>query len=506
MDARVERGGSEDAGAASAVRRGVLAGVVDRLRRPGLSTKLLRLTVLFVMLAEVLIFVPSIAKFRLDWLNDRLKSAHLASLALEAVPGGQVPATLRKELLEGARVRAVAVRRADQRLLVLPADGPIIVDRTYNLAEMQPAGSTSPVVSGRRIEAAYDALITYFLASETYIRIIGHSGMAASPERDVIDVVLPVGPLKSAMIQFGLNILALSIVISIITAGLIFLVLDRLLVRPIMNIADNVVRFAANPEDQQAFIKPSGRNDEIGTAEHEIRRMQQELSQVIHQKSRLAALGLAMSKINHDLRNMLANAQLISDRLTTLPDPTVQQFAPKLIASLDRAINFANSTLHYGRAEEAVPKRERLALKEFAREVGEGLGLPRAQVAFEVEMPDDLVIDADPDQLFRILTNIMRNSIQAIEAEAQVRNRIVIGGRREGPMVTLSIADDGPGVPAKARAHLFQAFQGSTRKGGTGLGLAIVMELVAAHGGRISLRDDVPKGATFDIEIPDRAG
>jgi signal transduction histidine kinase len=465
--------------------------------------KLLRLTVLFVMVAEVLIFVPSIAKFRLDWLNDRLKSAHLASLAAEAVPGGAVPTMLRNELLQGAQVRAIAVRRADERLLVLPADGPLVVDRTYNLAAMQPSGSTSPVALGRRIEAVQDALLTYFLDSSLFIRIIGHSGMSTGPERDIIDIVLPVGPLKAAMIQFGLNILALSIVISIITASLIYLVLDRLLVRPIMNIADNVVHFTTNPEDQSRFIKPSGRTDEIGTAEHEIRRMQMELSQVIHQKSRLAALGLAMSKINHDLRNMLANAQLISDRLATLPDPTVQRFAPKLIASLDRAINFCNSTLHYGRAEEESPMLERLRLAPLARDVGEGLGLPRAQIAFEVQIAQDLEIDADGEHLFRIMTNIIRNSIQALEAVEKARSTIVVSAMREGGAVRLSISDDGPGVPAKAREHLFQAFKGSTRKGGTGLGLAIAQELVHAHGGRISLRD-TPRGATFDIEIPDK--
>ena len=502
VDASVDRAGAERSAADGATSRSGLAGVIARLRRPGLSMKLLRLTVLFVMLAEVLIFVPSIAKFRLDWLNERLKASHLASLAAQAVPGGAVPATLRNELLEGAQVRAIAVRRADERLLVLPADGPLVVDRTYNLAELQPAGSASPVALGRRIEAVNDAIMTYFLDGSRFIRIIGHSGMSAAPGRDVIDIVLPVGPLKAAMIQFGLNILALSIVISIITASLIYLVLDRLLVRPIMNIADNVVQFTTNPEDQSRFIKPSGRTDEIGTAEHEIRRMQLELSQVIHQKSRLAALGLAMSKINHDLRNMLANAQLISDRLATLPDPTVQRFAPKLIASLDRAISFCNSTLHYGRAEEESPRRARFHLAPLVHEEGEGLGLPRAQITFVVRIAEDLEIDADGDHLFRIMTNIIRNSIQALEAGEKPRNAITVSAQREGAAVRLSISDDGPGIPTKAREHLFQAFKGSTRKGGTGLGLAIAQELVHAHGGRISLRD-TPHGATFDIDIPD---
>jgi signal transduction histidine kinase len=250
---------------------------------------------------------------------------------------------------------------------------------------------------------------------------------------------------------------------------------------------------------------PSPRRDEIGTAERELAHMQAELTQTLQQKSRLAALGLAVSKINHDLRNMLASAQLISDRLSSLPDPAVQRFAPKLIASLDRAINLADSTLKFGRAEEASPRRELMPLRPLVEEVGDGLGLPReGAVDWTVDIGVDLNVDADRDQLFRVLSNLTRNALQAIEQQEGAHGHIrVVAQRREG-RVTIEVSDNGPGVPEKARAHLFQAFQGSARKGGTGLGLAVAHELVAAHGGTIRLRDS-SKGATFEIEIPDRA-
>jgi signal transduction histidine kinase len=306
------------------------------------------------------------------------------------------------------------------------------------------------------------------------------------------------------MIRYGLNVLGLSIIISMISAALVYFALNGLLVQPMTRITRNMLRFSQNPEDASRIIIPSSRHDEIGTAERELAHMQMELTQTLQQKNRLAALGLAVSKISHDLRNMLANAQLISDRLGSLPDPAVQRFAPKLIVSLGRAINLAESTLKFGRAEEAAPRREPVALRALVEEVGDGLGLPReGAIAWEIDIDQALRIDADRDQLFRVLTNLCRNSLQAIEQQDLVEGQIEVAGRRLGRRVAIVVRDDGPGVPEKARIHLFQAFQGSARKGGTGLGLAVAQELVAAHGGSIRLLDS-DHGAAFEVEIPDR--
>src|SRR6478736_3402271 len=149
-------------------------------------------------------------------------------------------------------------------------------------------------------------------------------------------------------------------------------------------------------------------------AERELSSMQSDLVSMLHQKSRLAALGLAVSKINHDLRNLLATAQLISDQLATVPDPRVQRFAPKLVRSLERAIDFCQSTLSYGRAQEAAPDRRRIAVDPVINEVRESLGLAAdsATITWVNHLERGLTIDADPDQLFRILLNLARNAVQ----------------------------------------------------------------------------------------------
>jgi signal transduction histidine kinase len=382
------------------------------------------------------------------------------------------------------------------------------IERTYDLRPMLADGGGSPVTWLRtRLRLIHDALAVFFEADDRLVAYLGQPNLTGG---DFLEIVLPIGPLKDAMVRHGLNILGLSIFISALAGGLVYLALNSLFVQPLTRLTRNMVRFSANPEDSSRIIQPSTRGDEIGTAERELAHMQGELNQMLAQKNRLAALGLAVSKINHDMRNMLANAQLLSDNLTSVKDPRVQRFAPKLIASLDRAINFCNDTLRFGRAAEATPRRDLFVLRPLVEEVGEGLGLPRRtgtpSIDWHVEIDDSLRVDADRDQLYRVLSNLTRNAVQAIEAQQPVRaGEITISARREGRRVVVDVVDDGPGLPAIAKAHLFEAFQGSTRRGGSGLGLAIAHELVTAHGGRIELVETgQAHGTHFRMTLPDR--
>jgi signal transduction histidine kinase len=418
---------------------------------------------------------------------ERLAAAQIASLAAEAAPSGQLPPMLRDELLERAQVKAIAVKREASRSLIIEMDIPDEVDASYDLRD----------ASWMKLIA--DALMVYVMPDDRVIRVIGDPGFH---QGESIEVVMGEAPLKAAMIRYGLDILGLSILISIITAALVYLTLDALLVKPMTKLTWNIVRFSERPEDPTRVIEPSDRRDEIGTAERELSAMQKELADTLSQKTRLAALGLAVSKISHDLRNMLSSAQLLSDRLIAVKDPTVQRLVPKLIASLDRAIRLCAQTLNYGQAQETPPRRKQFKLLPLVTEVGDSLGLPRQRIAWIIEVEPMLEVDADRDQLYRVLSNLCRNAVQAIESEGEIDGEIAVAGRREGAVTVIEVADTGPGVPDKARTHLFAAFQGSVRKGGTGLGLAIAHELVQAHGGQIALIDN-EGGATFRVTIPD---
>jgi signal transduction histidine kinase len=460
--------------------------------RIGLSGKLLILTLIFVMLAEILIYVPSVANFRLNWLKDRIAAAHTAALVLDAAPSGMVPDSLRRQILASVGAKAVAMKTGNSRRLLAMPD------------PLEPVGHEIDMRQVSAWGAIMHAFLTLAGGDGDLLRVVGPAPMGG----EFVEIVVETEPLREAMLRFSVNILLLSIVISAITASLVYLALHLLLVRPMRRLTATMTAFRENPEDPARIITPSGRRDEIGIAERELATMQRNIGSMLQQKSRLAALGLAVSKINHDLRNLLSSAQLFSDRLARLPDPTVQRFAPKLVNALQRAIAFCQSTLSYGQAQEPPPDRRSVALEPLAAEVRETLGLgPEAPIRWITAVERSLFIDADPDQLHRVILNITRNAVQALEARAPndpVRDQIRFTGRREGAVVVIEISDTGPGLSERARAHLFEAFSGSTRAGGTGLGLAIAAELVRAHSGEIRLVDGTI-GATFRISVPDRA-
>ena len=402
---------------------------------------------------------------------------------------GMVPDGLARQILTSIGARAVAIKMGQQRRLLASADLPAAIDHDVDLR-------TETV--WQAITGAFETMLE---TGNQAIRVVG----PAPGNAQFIEVVIDEAPLRQAMYRFSRNLFLVSLLIAVLTAALVYLALHYLFVRPMRRLTASMVGFHENPESAANIIVPSQRGDEIGVAERELSAMQRDLVSMLNQKSRLAALGLAVSKINHDLRNLLASSQLLSDQLSSVPDPRVQRFAPKLMRSLERAIAFCQSTLSYGRAQEAAPDRRMIAIEPVVAEVRETAGLASdASITWITAIERSLAVDADPDQLFRVLLNLVRNAAQALEGNPDPASmQIRVTGRREGAVAILEVSDTGPGVPQKARDHLFEAFQSSSRPGGSGLGLAIAAELVRAHGGEISLVEGTI-GATFRIVIPDR--
>jgi signal transduction histidine kinase len=453
--------------------------------RMGLSLKLLTLTVIFVFIAEVLIFVPSVANFRRNWLDDRLAAAQVAVMVLEAAPRDGLPAGLESQLLDGVGALAIAARAGGARRLLAQENLPPEVGRTVDLRDKN------------RLDSIVESLDILFNGAERRIRVIGRS----VGEADFVEIVIDERPLRHAMLDFARNIFWLSLFIAGVTAALVFLALTWLIVRPVKQLAGNVMAFATDPENPSRVVQPSGRHDEIGDAERALAGMERTLAASLREQRRLAAVGLAVSKINHDLRNMLSSAQLLSDRIGESQDPSVQRFGPKLIATLNRAIDFCQSTLAYGSVTEQEPKRQPVALAALLNDVADLLGLGQpGQPAFENLVPTDMRVSIDADQFFRVVSNLMRNAAQALKAAGSPDPKVTVSAQRVADRTVIRVIDNGPGVPARARSYLFEAFTGSTTAGGTGLGLAIAAELVRLHGGTIALEDS-EAGAVFRIEI-----
>lgn len=464
-------------------------------RQLGLSGRLFLLTVAFVAIAEILIYVPAVANYRRSWLSDRIAAAQVAALVLDAAPDGHVTEDLARRLLTGVNARAIAVRDKETRQLVTLETVP---DEVADMVDLRHYDW---------IEAIHGAWRTFVAPSDAPIRVVGKGRDGF----DLVEILLDEAPLREAMIDFSIRLLLSSLVIAAAAAGLVFVTLQFFIVRPVRRLVRNITEFADDPESAEKVIRPTRRTDEIGHAETALARMETALSDELRQKRRLAELGLSVSKINHELRNLLTTAQLLGDRLEGVADPIVQRVAPRLVATLDRAIRFCEATLAYGRATEANAQRRLVKLKPILTELTDLSDLaPGTRTHVRVQASSDLEIDADPEQLQRALTNLVRNAVQALATcpDAAVEPIVRIDAHREGPCglgrVTILVTDNGPGLPERAKAHLFAPFQGSVRAGGTGLGLAIAAELVRLNGGTLGL-DETRSGARFRIVIPDRS-
>jgi signal transduction histidine kinase len=451
-----------------------------------LSGRFLILTLVFVMLAEVLIFVPSVARFREDYLLSRLERAQIASLALLA--NDMIDMELEKELLQNAEVFNVVLLRDQVRQLVLSSPIPAPIEATYDLRD---AGAV--LLIG-------DAIVDLFRRENRVIRVIG------DPVREaglLIEVTMPTAPLRAAMFDYGLRILVLSAVISAITGALLFLAVRRLMVKPIRHVVDAMASYAEAPEDARRIIVPDAGVRELREAEEALQTLQTHLTGALRQKDRLAQLGAAVAKISHDLRNILTTAQLFADRIEGSADPTVRRMAPKLLNSMSRAINLCESTLAFGRAEEPPPALTRVQASMLVQDVldAERLAAGEYDLSFAEDLPAGLWLRADAEQLHRVLANLVRNARQAIVATGKPGEIALRAGEDDNAWY-ICVADTGPGLPPKARENLFTPFQGGVRKGGAGLGLAISAELVRGHGGRLDLVRSGPEGTEFRIVLP----
>ncbi|MCB1405467.1 MAG: HAMP domain-containing histidine kinase [Rhodobacteraceae bacterium] len=454
-----------------------------------LSGRFLLLTLVFVLLAEVMILVPSIARFREEYILTRLERAQIASLALLASDGA-ITDKLAEELLATAGVFNVVLRRDEIRELVLSSPVPGPVAGVFDLR-------ATPLIDLLR-----DGLAAMFAVDNTVIRVIGDPVQEAGL---LLEVTMATGPMRDALWQYARRILWLSLVISLATALLLFLSVQRLIVTPIRRVIASMAAYAKAPEDARRIIAPSAHVTELREAEEALHNMQEDLTQALRQKERLAQLGGAVARISHDLRNILATATLVADRIESSSDPAVTRAAPKLLNSLNRAVNLCESTLAFGRAEEPPPRLSQFALRPLVEELVETEQETSAQAAnpveFLVDVPPTLMLRADPEQVFRVLSNLVRNARQAIEATGQPGS-IEVSAQDLDTGTAIRVIDTGPGLPKRARENLFAAFQGGARKGGTGLGLVIAAELVRGHGGQLELVRTGEQGTEFRIWLP----
>jgi signal transduction histidine kinase len=456
----------------------------------GLSARLLLLTLLVVVLANAIIVPVLLANRQREWLSDRVAAGELASFVVNAAPEGKVTQRLQQQVLSRAGLVAVNVQQADgvMRSVLAPAR-PVHISYRIDLRQQDPLSQVSA------------GMETLFGGGDRMVLVTDKPHYIPG---EFVQVLAPDASLQSILVDNFRELLIGTLITSVMAGALVYLSLTFLLVRPIQRITRAMERFRADPEDPAAHLQPSGRHDEIGRAEVELERMQLDLRAALASRARLAALGEAVAKINHEMRNMLTSAQMASERLATSGDPVVAGVLPRLERALGRAVTLATNVLAFGRSEEPPPTLRPVPLKAAVEAAAEDAQLASGHVALANAVPERAQVLADPDQLHRILVNLMRNAREAIDGDRGPDGvgAMTVDLEQTETTSTIRISDDGPGVPERARNNLFQPFVGSTRRGGAGLGLAISRELAQAHGGDLTLVETSRRGTVFELRLP----
>ncbi|AQS42127.1 MAG: ATP-binding protein [Candidatus Tokpelaia hoelldobleri] len=454
-----------------------------------LRVKLIFFISLAVLITEILVFVPSIADMKDRWLETRHQAAQALGLAFVNKQGDLDG----DDILHSTAFSVIRITRANGRTMTLSRKNPAPVTQVIDLRH------------SNEIASLWETLRILLLRDRRgAIEVVGALG-----GRDgVLSAIIPKTIVYQILLEFTGQFIAVSFTIAIIAALLIYLIIYELLMRPWGHIYDNMLEFVAEPHDPGRILVPEQRNDEVGLAQRRIAAVERVLQQNYVRQKHLVDLGLAVSKINHDMRNVLASAQLVSDHLAEIDNPVVQKLTPKLLRAISRAIRYSQSVIAYGHAQEQLPQKRRLGLRHLVDEVHESLAVAgKEQVELRNLVPENFEIDADSEQMHRVITNLIRNAVEAITADENrvdcAARRISISAGRIGATAVIDVEDTGPGLPARAKEHLFAPFQGSTRRDGIGLGLAICLELVRAHGGTIKLLEDGRPGTHFEIRLPD---
>lgn len=444
-----------------------------------LSVRLFLVTIFAILLVEFLVFLPSAASYRQNWLNERVQAARIAALSLEAAPSRMVSDELSNELLKRAEVLAVAELSEDMREQILPPAMPL--DGTMKQVDLMQEGMMGSIGQTFATWTAPDG------------RMLIIRAMGSGPGR-VLEIVVPEAPLRDGLIAFGWRILGLSLLISLTAGTIIYLLLFLLVVRPMQRVTDSVIQFQKDPAAWTRRLSPTPRRDEIGRAQNALADMESAVSDTLRQRERLAQLGEAVAKINHDLRNTLATAQLASDALSASDDPRVQRSVPRLERALERAIGLASETLKYGRSNTPKARIQTVSLHQASTEAAMEALSHHAGITFRNELPETARAKADPDHLHRIIANLVRNAAEAQDGSGDVLVRLCDGG--------LEICDTGPGLPNKAKENLFKPFAASSRRDGSGLGLALSRDLARSMGGELELAETGPEGTCFRLKLP----
>jgi len=466
--------------------------MIDGFISRRLSSKLLLLTIGFVMLAEMLLFIPSVALERQGWIEDRAEQAGLMAQALTGVPNYKASESLTKQFMNDTDVALMSTKSDDVKTFLL-GEPPTEIGRMVEVDLSKPIRFPSPIAP----------LQDVFSGRQDVLRVIVDSPVEG---QDTLELLIPRQNLRAALLDYLTRIFWWSLGIAFITGSLIYWAMRALIIRPVEQLAEDMTAFREDPDRRRNIQTRSKRQDEIGQLQREFTDVKQSQRAAFRQRERLAGLGLAVAKINHDLRNVLASALLISDRLSMNPDEKMADMGERLTRTVERGIGLTEDVLSYSKAETADPQIQETRIAFTIGEAASDVIAKFPGTQFRNTVPTDLMVHTDPDHAYRIFQNLFKNAAQAMAAHGGETRRLKVSAEIRDDRAELRIADTGPGLPDRARDNLFKAFSGgqahNSNTKSTGLGLSISKELAKAQGGDLNLMSTDESGTRFLLTLP----
>ena len=332
--------------------------------------------------------------------------------------------------------------------------------------------------------AAIEVAIDVLLAQSTALVYLDDF-----PIHDELLVGLSLSEFKAPLRTFFLTSFAIALGVFLTIYVFAQWLLWRFLSQPLTVLVNTINAFSQDPTIARPLPDYVTKSREFMAAADAVEQMQRNTLIALRQRERLADIGEAVTKINHDIRNVLSSATLVTDALLASDDPKVRRSAPHVVRSLEQAVDLCQSMLDY-LVEVPAPNPSSIVMQRV---------IDQLETASSMELiyegPDHIF--ADENILSRILLNLTRNAAVAGATS------LSIDIWRAGNLGVIDILDNGPGVEEDARSTLFQAFK-TSKSGGTGLGLAIARDLAVAYGGNLKLTRSDADGSEFRLQLPDQ--